>query len=85
MMVSSARPNESAVRNTADSSAEGVSRCASLVSRFFTSTAPPTISTAMATVGTRKMLCQPAAVTSAPHTTGASAGPNVIMQLPIDM
>ena len=40
--------------------------------------------TTIATVGTTKMLCHPNAVTTAPHTTGASAGPNVIMQLPID-
>ena len=30
------------------------------------------------------MLCQPNMVTSAPHTTGANAGPNVIMQPPTD-
>ena len=31
------------------------------------------------------MLCHPNVVTSAPHTTGANAGPNVIMQPPMDM
>lgn len=31
------------------------------------------------------MLCQPNEVTSAPHTTGANAGPNVITQPPMDM
>ena len=35
-------------------------------------------------MGTTKMLCHPNAVTSAPHTTGANAGPNVIMQPPTD-
>ena len=40
--------------------------------------------TAITIIGTAKMLRQPSPVTSAPHTTGANAGPNVIVQLPID-
>ena len=38
----------------------------------------------MAARGTANTLCQPNEVTSAPHTVGARAGPNVIMQPPMD-
>ena len=85
LMVSCDKPNDSAVSTTADSATDTTSRCASLVSRFFTKKKPMTASTAMAATGTTKMLCQPNAVTSAPHTTGAKAGPNVIMHPPMDM
>src|SRR5699024_7529311 len=85
LMVSCDKPNDNAVNTTADSATDATSRCASLVSRFFTKKKPMTASTAMAATGTTKMLCQPNAVTSAPHTTGANAGPNVIMHPPTDM
>ena len=46
---------------------------------------PKTARRAMAIAGTRKTLCHPRAVTMPPHTTGAKAGPKVIVQLPMDM
>ena len=80
-----ARPNDSVKRNTADRHALGTSRWISEVPRLHRNTMPSRAITTMPTSGTTNTECQPKAVTRQPHTTGANAGPKLIMHPPMDM